>query len=264
MTIITLTTDFGLRDGYVGVMKGVILGIAPDAQLVDLSHDIEPQDVRMAAHVLAAAMPYFPVGSIHLAIVDPGVGGARRPVLVSGAHALFVGPDNGILTPALADAAAQTWQLDRPEYWLPEVSATFHGRDLFAPIAGHLACGMKPEALASPISDPVRLEMAAPRRQPDGSILGEIVYADRFGNLVTNIPGTWLAGEFGPGQWRCYVGQHAQPVIGPLHTYSDAPPGAPLALVGSMGALEIAVRDGNARQLLEINPGAPVLVHPAQ
>ena len=262
MAIISLTTDFGQFDGYVGVMKGVILAIAPDAQLVDLSHEIAPQDVRQAAHVLARAMPFFPKGAIHVAIVDPGVGSVRRPILVTTASAVFVGPDNGVLTPALTDATAKTWELDRPEFWLPEVSATFHGRDLFAPVAGHLACGVSPERMASRVSDAVLLASAGPQRLPDGSIRGEVVHADRFGNLITDIPGEWLTGGSHRGHWQCYVARSVEPAPGPLRTYSDAASGAPLALVSSSGMLEIAVRDGSAQRMFGASPGAPVLVRP--
>jgi S-adenosylmethionine hydrolase len=257
MSIISLTTDFGLSDGYVGVMKGVILGIAPDARLVDLSHEIAPQDVLQAAYVLAGAIPYFPQGTIHLVVVDPGVGSARRAIVVRTDAALFIGPDNGVLTPALADSSAQAWVLDRPEFRLPEVSATFHGRDIFAPAAGHLARGAPLEAMARSISDPVRLTMPTAQRTSDGGIRGEVVYIDRFGNLITNIPGSWLTGESA----QCYLAGRLIP--GPYHTYSEAPTRAPLALISSGGALEIAVRDGNAQQVLGADIGAPVLVSPA-
>jgi S-adenosylmethionine hydrolase len=263
VAIISLITDFGQTDSYVGVMKGVILGIAPDAQLVDLSHDIAPQNIRQAAYVLAGAVPYFPVGTVHLVVVDPGVGSTRRPIVVTTASAAFVGPDNGVLTPALADVTAQAWELDCPEFWLPEVSATFHGRDIFAPVAGHLAHGASGvEAMASPISDPVRLAPSEPQRFADGTIRGEVVHADRFGNLITDIPGDWLIGSSHPTRWQCFVAQNEQPVPGPLRSYSDAAPGAVMALVNSGGMLEIAVRDGSAEQMLGVGPGAPVLLHP--
>lgn len=153
MRLITLTTDFGLADGYVGTVKGVILGIAPDVRLVDLSHTVAPQNIRQAAHILAGAAPFFPAGAVHLAVVDPGVGSSRRPILVSLPGACFVGPDNGLFTFALEQAGAQVWMLDRPRFWLPAVSRTFHGRDIFAPVAAHLASGISPAELATPIED---------------------------------------------------------------------------------------------------------------
>jgi S-adenosylmethionine hydrolase len=260
MAIISLTTDFGQFDGYVGVMKGVILAIAPDARLVDLSHEIAPQDVRQAAHVLARAIPFFPDGAIHVVVVDPGVGSARRPILVTTASAVFVGPDNGVLTPATKDATAEVWELDRPEFWLREVSATFHGRDIFAPVAGHLARGVRPELMASRTSDAVVLALSRPLRLPDGSIRGEVVHVDRFGNLITDIPGAWLTGESHRGQCQCYVARNAEPVRGLFGAYSAAASGAPLALVSSSGMLEIAVRDGSAQRVFGAGPGAPVLV----
>ena len=249
MTIITLTTDFGLVDGYVGIMKGVILSIYSAAQLVDLSHDIAPQNVRQAAYVLSRATPYFPEGTVHLVVVDPGVGGRRRPVVVRTRHASYVGPDNGVLTHALAEAGAQAWELNRPEFWLPEVSQTFHGRDIFAPVAAHLARGVPPRRLGQPISDPVRLPLRPPTRHSDGRITGQVVYVDHFGNLITDIPAGWVAS----GNWQCHIaGQH---IPGLSAAYTEAPQGALVALVGSAGTVEFAVRDGNAAQRLGVREG---------
>jgi len=256
MTIITLTTDFGLADGYVGILKGVILGIAPDVRLVDLSHDILPQDVAAAAFVLARAAPYFPAGTVHLAIVDPGVGSHRRPLAVTTPAARYVGPDNGLFTAALAEPGAQAWELDRPAFWLPDVSRTFHGRDIFAPVAAHLAKGAPIHSLGAAIPDPVRLEAAWPPRRSDGGITGRVIYVDRFGNLITDIPGGWVAGE----GWRCEIaGRRIDRVS---TTYAAAPRGDLLVLVSSAGAVEIAVRDGNAAALLGVGVGAPVTLQP--
>ncbi|HEX9116291.1 MAG TPA: SAM-dependent chlorinase/fluorinase, partial [Anaerolineae bacterium] len=162
MTVITLTTDFGLADGYVGIMKGVILGIAPTAQCVDLTHEIAPQDVRRAALVIAQASPYFPKGTIHLVVVDPGVGSERRPLIVQTPQACFVGPDNGLFTDALDAPTTISYAADRPQFWLPEISSTFHGRDIFAPLAAHLALGVAPETLGSPIRDAILLPRPMP------------------------------------------------------------------------------------------------------
>jgi hypothetical protein len=248
MPIITLTTDFGQSDGYVGIMKGVILGILPAAQLVDLSHEIEPQNVRQAAYVLAQATPYFPTGAVHLVVVDPGVGSARRPIAVKTTGAAFVGPDNGVLTPALDEPSARAWELNRPEYWLPAVESTFHGRDLFAPCAAHLARGVCPDELGSPISDPVRLALPSPTRFADGSVHGEVVAVDRFGNLITNIPGAWLAGE--GARWRCRIA--GREIAGLRRTYSDAAEGELMLLVSSGDTVEIAVRNGSAAGVLGV------------
>lgn len=252
MTVITLTTDFGLADGYVGAMKGVILGIAPAARLVDLSHEIAPQAVRQAAYVLGRAVPYFPPGAIHLAVVDPGVGSARRPLLVTTSQAAFVGPDNGLFTFALDAPGAQAWTLDRPSYWLSGISRTFHGRDIFAPVAAHLANGVLPQDLGSPITDAVRLTPLLAERIGDNGIRGHIVYVDHFGNLISNVPGAWIA----VGRWQCVIA--AQRILCIGDTYSAAEPGALLALVGSDGTVEVAVREGNAAHRLQVGAGQPI------
>lgn len=252
MTVITLTTDFGLSDGYVGIMKGVILGIASDVRLVDISHEITPQDVRQGSFVLSNAVPYFPAGTIHLAVVDPGVGSERRPLLVTTPRASFVGPDNGLFTFALEQPGAQAWVLDRPQYWLPAISRTFHGRDIFAPVAAHLARGVPPEELGSPVSDAVRLEPLLPERLGNGHIVGHVVYVDRFGNLITNVPASWLT----DGDWACEIASRRIPRLS--ETYSAALPGELLALIGSSGMLEVAVRNGSAARLLETGAGQTI------
>jgi S-adenosylmethionine hydrolase len=254
MTIITLTTDFGLADGYVGTMKGVILGLCPAARLVDLSHEIAAQNVAQAAFVLSRAAAYFPAGAIHLAVVDPGVGSDRRPLLVQTPAALFVGPDNGLFTFALDEPGSQPWELNRPEYWLPHVSRTFHGRDIFAPVAGHLARGVLPEQLGRPISDPVRLSLPRPVRHADGRITGQVVHADRFGNLITDAPGEWIEGR----RWRVEIA--GREINGLSATYADAAAGALLALVSSGGTVEVAVREGSAADRLGVGVGELVVL----
>jgi S-adenosylmethionine hydrolase len=254
MTIITLTTDFGLTGGYAGILKGVILGIAPDARLVDLSHAIAPQNVREAAYVLAAAAPYFPPATVHLAVVDPGVGSARRGLLIATPAAYYVGPDNGLFTAALTQPGTTAYTLDRPAYWRSPVSQTFHGRDIFAPVAAHLAAGMPPSALGSPMTDPVRLEWPRAQRPTPGTIAGEVAYIDHFGNLITNIPGAWLDGD--PASWQCQIGHLS--VGGLRAAYADVALGDLLAIVSSGGTLEIAVREGSAAGRLALNVGAPV------
>jgi S-adenosylmethionine hydrolase len=246
--IITLTTDFGLRDGYVGAMKGVILSIAADARIVDLTHDIEPQNIRQALFVLAQTTPYFPAGTIHVAVVDPGVGTDRRPLLVTTPRACYVGPDNGIFSAALSEEGAQAWELDRPAYWLPRLSRTFHGRDLFAPVAAHLARGIPPEQLGHPIADPVRLAWPQPVRHADGHLSGEIIYVDRFGNLISNIPAAWLAGR----RWRGHIAGHAAPIVA---AYGEGAVAALIGLIGSNDTVEIAVRNGNAARHLGVGIG---------
>ncbi|MCS6845132.1 MAG: SAM-dependent chlorinase/fluorinase [Caldilineales bacterium] len=259
MTIITLTTDFGLDDGYVGAMKGVILGIAPGATLVDITHALPPQDIRRGVSVLREATPYFPAGTVHLAIVDPGVGSQRRPIaLQAGAHR-FVGPDNGLFTAAIADAQAAglpvaVYHLDRPAYWRPEISRTFHGRDIFAPVAAHLANGVPLEELGTPVDDPVLLPLWRPERRPDGRILGHVDHVDHFGNLISNVPGAWLAGR----RWTISIA--GRQLVGPRPTYAAAEPGELLALISSSGHLEVAVRNGSAAALLGVQAGEPIEV----
>lgn len=254
MTIITLTSDFGLSDPYVGIMKGVILGIAPGARLVDLTHNIPPQDIAAAAYTLQTAAPHFPAGTVHLAVVDPGVGGTRRPLLATTELAAFVGPDNGLFSFALEEAGARAWVIDRPEYWLPKPSRTFHGRDIFAPVAARLAAGMAPDALGTPIADPVLLLPArAPERRGNGDIAGCVLHVDRFGNLITNVPGEWLA----EGRWTCEVA--GARISGPSETYAAAERGDLILLISSGGMAEVAVREGSAADRLGVGRGAPVM-----
>jgi S-adenosylmethionine hydrolase len=262
--IITLTTDFGQADGYVGAMKGVILSICPQATLVDLAHDIPPQDVRQAAHVLRTATPYYPSGTIHLVVVDPGVGSARRPLAIQTAKATFIGPDNGVFTPVLLQDALYgkgplVIHLNQPQYWLATVSRTFHGRDLFAPVAAHLANGVPLAEMGTPITDAVVLNMPKPARQPDGRITGEVLYVDRFGNLITNIPAAWLSPETG---WVFEI--RGRRIAGLSPTYAAAPVGALMALIGSEETLEIARREGSAAKALAASAGEPVSAYRAE
>jgi S-adenosylmethionine hydrolase len=247
--VIGLLTDFGLEDHYVGVMKAVIAGITPDALVIDISHAVPPQSILAAQRLLRASVPYFPSGSVLLAVVDPGVGSDRRPMaLRSGGHT-FVGPDNGLFTPWLPGDWAV--ELTVPEYCLPDVSATFHGRDVFAPAAAHLAAGVPIDHLGPPLTDGVRLEPPAPKRRQDGTIVGEVTHVDRFGNLVTNIS----AMRGGRVRFR----KHDLPV---RTTYASAEPGHLLALIGSEGELEIAIRDGSAAARLDAKTGEQVTWRP--
>jgi S-adenosylmethionine hydrolase len=272
MPILTLLTDFGTQDEYVGVMKGVILSIAPDVRLVDLSHQIPPQDVRRAAFLLTSAVPYFPPDTVHLAVVDPGVGTERRPLAVRTPAGTFVGPDNGLFSWVLA--GVPEWvavEIREPAYRLPHVSFTFHGRDIFAPAAAYLAAGVPLERLGPRLTDPVRLP--SPRLEVrDDAIEGEVLYADRFGNLVTSVGRfSWdgdrlqLAPAFRPMSGEVTIGATAARVAlagaelrGIRRTYGEVAVGEPLALVGSSGFLEIAVRQGNAAATLDAVPGTPV------
>jgi S-adenosylmethionine hydrolase len=257
MSFITLMTDFGLKDGNVGVMKGVIWRIAPGARFADLSHNISPQNVPEAALVLSRAVRFFPPGAIHLVVVDPGVGTARRPIAARLGEHYFVVPDNGVLTPLLERAEGagdpiQIVHLDKPQYWLPEVSHVFHGRDIFAPCAGHLAAGVPLESLGTPITDPVRLNLPQPQAIP-GGWKGQVIHVDHFGNISTNILDTHL-GE-APGATIRLGGVN---IHGMIKTFGERPVGALVALYGSNGNLIISVVNGNAAQQLGVQIGDQV------
>ena len=252
--LITLTTDFGVRDPFVGVMKGVILGIYPDARLVDLTHEIDPQDVQGAQLALEGAVGFFPPGTIHLAVVDPGVGSARRPLALESRGQRFVGPDNGLFTFALADPGWTAVTLEVSRYRLPEVSRTFHGRDVFAPAASHLARGVGLAELGPPASDLVRRPLPVARRE-GASLLGEVLAADRYGNLITSITLAQLAGA--P---RVVVEVAGRSLGAPRAAYSEGQRDRAAPILGSQGRLEIFVRDGDARALLGAGPGTPVRV----
>ena len=257
--IITLTTDFGTRDAYVAEMKGVMLGIAqPSGEpltVVDVTHEIAAHDVTEGALALEAAVPFFPRGSIHLAVVDPGVGTTRRGLVLRTDRALFVGPDNGLFTPFLeGPARCNAWELQAEEYRLASVSRTFHGRDIFAPAAAHLAAGVPPERFGAAIDDPVRLAWPTVRAVT-GAVAGAVLHVDRFGNLVTSIRAETIEGV-GRGV-RIKLGGRALPLVG---TYGELETGQAGALVGSGGRLEIAVREGNAAARFKARRGTPVVV----
>ena len=255
--IVTLTSDFGLRDPFVGIMKGVILGICPDARLVDLTHEVAAYDVGEAALALESAVGFFPRGTVHLAIVDPGVGSARRPMALHSGEHYFVGPDNGLFTFAASGDEWRAVSLEARAFRLLAVSATFHGRDIFAPAAAHLAAGTPIERLGSPLSDPVRLPRAACRRIGD-ALIGEVVGHDRFGNLVTSVTADALEALGEPGSLRVSVAGLA---LGPLkRAYAEGQAGAPAGIIASNGRLEIFAREGDARALLRAERGTPVRV----
>lgn len=253
--LITLLTDFGTRDAYVASMKGVILGINPQAVLVDLTQEIPPQDIQAGAFVLAAAAPYFPPGTIHLAVVDPGVGSSRRGLAAQCRGQFWVGPDNGLFHLIFTGASPlYLVSLENPAYFLPSVSATFQGRDLFAPVAAHLSLGVDLDQLGPQITDPVPLPLPTPEFTPE-TVQGEIIYVDHFGNLVTNLEAAALQDWLGGGDFRLQVGPLTIRRL--ACTYGEAAPGEFLALVGSHGYLEIACNQDYAAQRL----GAGVGLH---
>ena len=256
--IITLTTDFGYADGYVGALKGVILSIAPLAHIVDITHGISPQAITQAAFVLQQAVPYFPADTIHLAVIDPGVGSARRPLALRTPHATFVGPDNGLFTPFFTPAGTvQIVHLTQSQYWRPQPSATFHGRDIFAPVAAHLSAGIPLAGMGVEMDDPVRWVDTAPSRMAGGALHGTVIHIDYFGNLITNLPAGWL----GEDQWTVEVHGEVVPAISPH--YAAVAPGRLVAYVGSSGTLEVAIREGNGAHELAMKQGDSVLARPA-
>ena len=256
---ITLITDFGLTGPYVASMKGVILGISPQSAIVDITHAIQPQNIQQAAFVLDAVLPYFPTGTIHVVVVDPGVGSERRPIAVFTERACFVGPDNGVFSRVYRDENVRDIRhLRNPDYHLPAVSYTFHGRDIFAPVAAHLAAGVSPSVLGPTIADPVTIPFPTPEQLPDGSIRGQIIYADAFGNLISNIPRQWLDSRT---DWTFEIAETA--ITGLSVTYSDVQPGDFVALGGSAGLVEIAQRNGSAARHLNVDAGETLIVRPA-
>ena len=266
---ITLLTDFGLADPYVGVMKGVILGINPSATLVDLTHDVPPQDVLQGAFLLGTSWRSFPPRTIHVAVVDPGVGSDRKALLVQGPEHAFLAPDNGLLSFVLPEEEVATvpfkphvgpvpagfsaYTLTNPKYWRHPVSATFHGRDIFAPVAAHLSLGVPPEELGEPVDTLMRLALPVAQWQ-DGVLVGFVLHIDRFGNVVTNVPDALLRQE---GQ-TLTIEIGGRTIEGLSATYSAGEGLA--ALIGSHGNLEVAVRDGSAAQLLGTKVGDEVRV----
>ena len=241
--VITLLTDFGTADGYVAELKGVLCTVAPDANIIDLSHDIPPQDVECARLAVARYWRRFPSGTVHLVVVDPGVGSARAGLAVASDGRFLVGPDNGVLSPSLLAAGARAIALPTPTAAAP----TFHGRDIFAPAAASLALGTPIDALGAVYQDPLVRRTPEARRAADGSVIGEVIAIDRFGNAITNL----IAPR---GGWIEAAGR-TFPI---LRTYADADIGDLMALVGSSGFVEVARRDGNAAQSLGLVRGALV------
>jgi len=251
--VITLLTDFGLGDAYVGTVKGVLLTINPRARLVDLTHAVPPQDVRRATLLLEAAWRFFPAGTVHLAVVDPGVGGPRRALAVAAGGHYFVGPDNGVLGFCFDLPGARAVALTAPRYHRHPVSRTFHGRDVFAPVAAYCSRGVPLAAFGPVVRDPVRLAASRPSRR-GGRVTGEILLADRFGNLLTNLRGPAGPGPLAEGVLR--IGRAR--IRGLVRTYAERPRQALGALVDSSGRIEVFVREGSARRRLGVGPGARV------
>lgn len=256
-------TDFGIKDGTVGVMKGVIWSICSAAQISDLSHMIQAQNIAEAGYILARSAPYFPAGSIHVVVVDPGVGTTRRPMAAQIGDRFFVGPDNGIISAWLESAAASGSQvkcveLDRTDYWLPKVSHVFHGRDIFSPVAAHLANGVSLDDLGTPFNDPVRLELRKPQRT-DSGWRGEVMHIDHFGNLTSNIREEHLDTSLEDKE-AITVRLNGLVVQGLVNTFGERAIGEVIALLGSTGNLGISVVNGNAAAKLGVKIGDEIRV----
>jgi S-adenosylmethionine hydrolase len=259
--LITLTTDFGYRDPFVGIMKGVIAGINPNARVIDLSHDIPPQDIMAGALTLRHSVPYFPRGTIHVAVIDPSVGSARRPLLIECNGNYFVGPDNGVLSLALEGQQPQRIiHLSNSTYHLQPASATFHGRDIFAPVAAYLSLGIAAVAFGEPVETFVRLNLPEVSRTARG-LVGEILYIDRFGNLFTNICARDLPGL---ASEKLAISMDNVAIRGLVSNYAAVADGEFVALINSWGLLEIAVYKGNAERRATAKVGDKVTLSTAE
>lgn len=254
MGVITLTSDFGLHDGYVAAMKGAMLAIAPDATLVDVSHRVPPQDVASGAYVLSGAYRYFPAGTVHLAVVDPGVGSARRAIVVETPDQLFVGPDNGLFSAVFErETKWKVVEIRNPAFFRPAVSPTFHGRDIFGPAAAHLSNGVPAEELGPPVVDPNRLDLWTVHTCGD-DVVGRIVHVDGFGNAISNLGRQHL------GDARVRIRTGTCLFDGISRTYADVPEGEALVLYGSEDTLEVAINGGSAARELGLRRGDRVTV----
>lgn len=262
--IITLTTDFGTSDAYVGTMKGVILDINPSVQVVDITHAVPPQDIYEAAFTIHSAYRYFPKGTIHTVVVDPGVGSDRQAIVCEIDGAFFVCPDNGVLAYLLRDIDGSPAHrmnvvaIQNPAYCLPEVSNTFHGRDIFAPVAAHLSRGVPLADIGPPVENLVQLPIPIPETS-DGMITGQIVKIDKFGNAITNISESALAGEVSGYE----INVRGVRLTRLNRSYAESAVGEPLAIIGSFGLLEIAINGGSAESRLGLERGDTVVIRKA-
>ncbi len=262
--IVALLTDFGHRDPFVAVMKGVMLGINPDLQFIDISHEIPPQRIREAAIVLSATRPYFPPRTIFLVVVDPGVGGTRRPIIAETAEHLFIAPDNGVLGPVLDPSEVRcVIHATATQYFRHPISRTFHGRDVFAPLAAWLSRGVEARDMGPTIDNFRRLDLPQPHVQAGGGVEGEIVYQDRFGNLITNISEAWVTEVWGPPPWQALEAHIKASVIRGLDShYAQRSPQELGIIINSWGLFEVFANGGNAAQATGAVAGSPVtLVH---
>lgn len=251
--ILTLTTDFGLADHYVGTMKGVILGICPEAQVVDVSHDVNPFEIGEGAYLIAQAYRYFPKKTVHVVVVDPGVGTSRRPIVMEAAGQYFVAPDNGVLAMVYGQEKHRIRLISNDRYFRQPVSRTFHGRDIFAPVAAHLAAGVTPARLGKIIDDYLRPSFEKPQRSGKRTWSGRILKIDRFGNIITN----FYTGDFPDLERRDFsmaIGPHQIGIL--AHNYEECGPGELFLIAGSSGYLEVSVNQGSAAKRIGCETGA--------
>jgi S-adenosylmethionine hydrolase len=264
MPIITILSDFGVDDEYVAVMKGVILSICPSVSIVDISHQIDPQDIAQAAYLIPATYRFYPKGTVHLVVVDPGVGSQRDILALDHAGHVFIAPDNGVLTLLMNREKSDTIvRIHNADYFLKPVSATFHGRDIFAPIGAHIVSGIGLEDLGTKIDigDIVHLEDLNCRLSENGELVGKIISIDRFGNLITNIDSNSLARlRQNDAANRLQIRINTHVIFDLSDTYASAAPNSPLALIGSRNYLEIAVNCGSAKQHFKAQKGDAVRV----
>jgi len=258
--IITLTSDFGLRDPYVAEMKAVILSINPNATIVDITHKIEKFNIRMGAYVLASTAPYFPKGTIHIAVVDPGVGTQRRSLLIQTKQAFYIGPDNGILVLAARKQSIEhIYEITNRKFMLPKVSTTFHGRDIFAPAAAHLANGISPKEFGPEIQKIVTPKFAKITKRKEG-LVGEVIYVDNFGNIITNFGEKELNSISVEGHVNIKLGD-AKLKLKLCKAYAEAKPQEPLAIIGSHDFLEISVNQGSAAEKFRARSGDKITLY---
>lgn len=250
-----MTTDFGLTDHFVGVMKGVILSICPAAQIVDIDHQVSPFEISEGAFVIAQAFRYFPPGTVHVVVVDPGVGTSRRPILAEAARQFFVAPDNGVLSMVYAQEQPKVRAITAAKYFLETVSGTFHGRDVFSPVAAHLAAGVLPSKMGKVIDDYMRRHFEKPLRTARRGWTGAVLKIDRFGNLITN----FSVADFPDLHQRAFEISIGLQTVGRVaKNYSEGAPGEVFAIAGSSGYLEISSSQASAAKILGCGVGAPV------
>ncbi len=256
--VISIITDFGEKDGWVGTMKGVILGINPEARIVDISHQITPGDILEASLVLQASFPFFPQGTVHLCVVDPGVGSTRRAIVVATSGYTFVGPDNGLFTPIYQRGDFRAIEItNRDLFYSPQPSETFHGRDIFAPVAAHLSRGLAMEKVGPQIEDLIKIELPSPLVGPR-EIRGEVIHIDRFGNLITNISKEFFEKKIQNSLFELRIRERVLKSLS--RSYADAPQGELLAHWGSWDHLELSVNQGSAQILLSATRGTKLTI----